>query len=534
VKASEELKERLVKHQDGKCFICGGEIESEPLSNLEVDHIISRDEGGRDEESNYAAAHKRCNRSRGARPLLLAQRIKKFEIDKKKHKEKLTLGKVLELFRDGEDGRELKIRHLDEGKVQINYEEEGTEKELTPLLYNDPTAGDFTSIFTQLPIKYIDHDKELNPRPISDKNINLISEFYNKRPQLHVCLCRAEGPPLNERFQKYKVLLFDGQHKAAAQLYNDCKKLPVRIFIGCDKTKLKDVNYRAHTELVQMEFFKSIVAEVGYGLFGGRFKDYLEAGGKPPSEAGFLDSLDFGQREKTKKDFERWLQYGILHPDEVSRDAESNRMTPYIEEEKTREKRKPISYDTFHHTFYKYFVYRRPSKAHVDDEENYLRIVERENLVKLMNIVTKKVLEGKYREDMGIYRIEHRLGKGEKIPPEHVKAYRMFRKQICVVWCEVLRDAIKTALKLRGKLTETNAKEGKIFWCKLDEDDWKMIEKMVDRICNHKLWLLDKKEIIDAIKLNRKEEAVKLVTEGVVGEEKVIDQPINLQYVMGP
>jgi len=82
-----------------------------------------------------------------------------------------------------------------------------------------------------------------------------------------------------------KVLQFDGQHKAVSQLYNERKYLILRIFIKEDKEKLKETNWRAHTELRQIEFFKSISARVGSGIFAKRFRKYLESTEDYKSEA---------------------------------------------------------------------------------------------------------------------------------------------------------------------------------------------------------------------------------------------------------
>jgi hypothetical protein len=532
----EEVLERLSKFQDGKCFLCEESLGTVILESLEVDHIIPLAEGGRDDESNWALLHKECNRKKGTKPLLLARNLHRFEKDKRKFEENFKLGKVLEVFR-GTDGDYLKIKFLSENRAEILYknEKEVEIKEQIPV-YDDPSGSGFTSIFVTLPIKYVFHDAELNPRPVSEKDANLIEEFYYKNPQLHVCLCRIEEMGEEGGYKKVKVLLFDGQHKAVAQLYNGKKCLPLRIFLKYDKERLKAVNFRAHTELVQMEFFRSITAEVGSGLFADKFKEYLNKHAlEIVSERAFLESIESPkERKDTKKNFYLWLEHIILHPEKTHPEKE-NKMTRFIEEEKTRERQKPISYDSFKKTFVRFFVYRDFAEEPITHMEysNYLRFLERDNLIKLMNMIAEKVLVGKFDEKIGAHKLEESIRKGVKVPDEHVKAYRIFRPKAFEVWCEVLSEAIKTFLKFREKLSEKYAKEGKILWCKIDEEEWKQIEKMVARIINHKLWEAKDPIVVEAIGTTKKDVAERLLTEGKVGEQKVFEPPINSSYVLG-
>jgi len=81
-------------------------------------------------------------------------------------------------------------------------------------------------------------------------------------------------------------------------------------------------------------------------------------------------------------------------------------------------------------------------------------------------------------------------------------------------------------------ISEKYAKEGKILWCKIDEEEWKQIEKMVTRIINHKLWEAKDPIVVEAIGTTKKDIAEKLLTEGKVGEQKVFEPPINSSYVL--
>lgn len=58
-----------------------------------------------------------------------------------------------------------------------------------------------------------DHER-INPRSIGGSLNKLVEEFHKRRPQLHVGLAWVEGDG-----GKSKVKVFDGQHKATAQVW---------------------------------------------------------------------------------------------------------------------------------------------------------------------------------------------------------------------------------------------------------------------------------------------------------------------------
>lgn len=160
-----------------------------------------------------------------------------------------------------------------------------------------------------------------------------------------------------------------------------------------------------------------------------------------------------------KKEFVQWLKHGILYPKEFDPEAEDNKMTPFIEGEKTMKRGKPTSYDAFEKTFTKHFVYTKLIEDRIDpNTEEYFRIIERTNVVKLMSIIAEKALINKFDEKIGAYKIEERLRRCKNIPEMYVKAFRIFRPN--EVWCKLLRDCIEVFLKTRGKLPDTYAEEG--------------------------------------------------------------------------
>jgi hypothetical protein len=91
---------------------------------------------------------------------------------------------------------------------------------------------------------------------------------------------------------------------------------------------------------------------------------------------------------------------------------------------------------------------------------------------------------GKFDTDLGTYQIEKRLQKGENIPEDHLRAFRMSKEEVLYNWLDVIRKIIKRYFLLQGRTFD----ESRLFQYKFPEPLWESIRKVVRNISKLSLW----------------------------------------------
>ena len=268
-----ELERRLLDRQSGNCFICDEQIDLVlHQGQLDIDHIIPLAQQGADGENNFALTHSSCNRMKGASDLRVARRIMEFdklqEMARKEGERGANLGHLLRKHGGAQWPLRLQIK---DDWLEYSLAETGDPRVLKVPVFKDPLSG-MESCFTVLPLAYLHHDDRINPRSIGSNLRGLIEEFMKKRPQLQISL--AWWAPESDSSGPVKV--FDGQHKAAAQILLGVKALPVRIFINPDINVLLTANTNAGDKLRQVAFDVAVLRHLGNTLYTERVRQYKE------------------------------------------------------------------------------------------------------------------------------------------------------------------------------------------------------------------------------------------------------------------
>jgi hypothetical protein len=475
------LEKRLLDRQSGKCFICEKSIDLViHEGNLDVDHIDPLLEGGLDDENNFALTHAPCNRSKSASDLRVARRMAQFEQlhsdAKAKGARGANLGHLLEQY----GGACAQLR-LDRTDTRIRYAlSEAGDPTIQDLpLYTDALSG-MQYFFAVLPIEYLHHDDRINPRSIGENIRGLIEEFMKKRPQLHVSLGwwapDAEG--------QGRVKVFDGQHKAAAQILLGVKRLPVRVFISPDVEVILQANTNAGGKLRQVAFDTAVMRHLGSTIFTDRVKTYQQMKGLPE------DNYSFSEKDLVsffKGEHREMLRY-IL---DSARDAitynQDNRLMEFVEWAGKGADR-PLSYSSVEKTFFSEFLFKGALSSPIDegmDRGDNSRMLERQQMVKLMALFAKVFFIGKWDPEVGGRRVENRLQKGETIPEDHLRAWRVAREEILAVLLQWVRLVIENYFAFTGQMVD----KAQLFQVKYPDTLWLRIEAFLNSVAKLPCWI---------------------------------------------
>lgn len=474
-----DLIKKLHSSQKEKCFICDGKIDLElHKDTLDVDHIIPIKMKGADNPTNFALTHSSCNRSKQASDLNVARILAGFS----KLKEKISgdnRGPNLEDILIENTGSKYSLKfEINDNNIRYSFPDIGDNTIYSTNIFIDKLSG-FKYFFVVLPIEYIYHDDKINPRSIGANISKLVQEFYLKRPQLHISLGW-----INTEFSDGIVKIFDGQHKAAAQILLGVRQLPVRIFINPDIDILLTTNTNAGTILRQVAFDKSVQRHLGSALYIDRVEQYIKDHNLNEDDFSFSEKELIKYFKGESKEMKRYILDSIR--DNITHNSE-NKLKDYVDFG-GRGKEKPLSYSTIERTFYSFFIYQDSLETPIDcllEEGENPRELEKGQILELMNIIADEIYIGKFDSDIGTSQIENKIQKGEDIPLNHLKSFRMSREEIIYNWLKYIEQIIKNFFIMQGKPIN----EDKLFQYKFPESLWDRIRMFLINLSNLPIWI---------------------------------------------
>lgn len=473
------LIQRLHAAQHGTCFICEKPIDLKLHGDsIDIDHVEPLTVGGKDGEENFALAHASCNRSKQASDLRVARVLARFD-------------RIRVTCAEQNRGPNLAdvLAEYGGAKHELSFEAVGTEMRLTFASTGDPTIqsiplytdplSKLRYFFADLPIEYLHHDDRINPRNIGGSLAGLVEEFHRGRPQLHAALAWtdcARGPGL--------VKVFDGQHKASAQVLLGVRSLPVRVFVDPDPDLLLTTNTNAGTTLRQVAFDKSVQRRLGKSLFNDRLERYRKEKGLSDDDESMsekdLVSFFKGESREIKRYALDAVRAAITHHPE-------NELTRYVEfGGKSTEK--PLSYSTIEKTFLSFFIYPElldtPLNYKADDGLNP-RQLEIDQVVRLMNLVAEVLLVDQFDMELGTGRLENKVQKGEDIPEPHLRAFRMCKEEILYSWLSYVRQIVQLHFTMAGQPFD----QTRSFQYKFPEELWDRLRAYLLNLRALTLWV---------------------------------------------
>ncbi|WP_310625118.1 HNH endonuclease signature motif containing protein [Limnohabitans sp.] len=473
-----DLEQKLWVVQHGNCFICEKSMDLVlHKDGLDVDHVIPLKAGGRDDSSNFALTHASCNRSKQATHLEVARILQRFVSLKEALESENRSPNLSDILKQAGGGKAELTFKLSSDLIEFTLNDAGDNTIRALPVHQDELSG-FRYFFVKLPIRYLRHDDRINPRPIGANIGKLVEEFHQRRPQLHIPLAW-----MTSSHGKSAVHVFDGQHKAAAQIMLGVQELPVRVFIDPEADTLITTNFNAGTSLKQVAFDKSVQRHLGSTLYRDRIDRYRLETERAQDDLSFSERDLVNHYKGQSREMKRYILDAVRDAVTSSPD---NKLRDFIDYG-GRGKERPLSYSSVDKTFYSFFVYQEVLESRLDyglESAENPRELETAQIVRLMNVIAEEIYIGKFDSDIGTDKIESRLQKGEQFALPHLRAFRMSKEEVVYNWLKFVQQIAYNYFINMGKPIQ----EERLFQNPFPEQLWNNIRNFIRSLAELPLW----------------------------------------------
>lgn len=442
----EEKQSLLTRHND--CYICGETLEGYSRSEIQFDHIYNYADGYPQELSNFAPVHAspderklNCHAAKGRKaPIDYREEVRiRKRLASVQGLADLCPNAIPSVFSISADKRTLSFNG-----VQL------------PLYNQKIGAKDNLYFFHELETKYIENDNEIQLRPLEAKTLPLI--FHLKSSvQLLPSLGRLD--PTTKT-----VKLFDGQHKAVAQIIGNNKdRIPCLVFVAPDVNDLRVTVYEAHTDFVQQRYKKSHIDAKLADIYAQRIEAFRKRIGNllaPFSEADIL-------RGESVPNIRNFILSSILKEIRINTDV----IRLYAAESRTDQKQRPILWQSIE-KFISKFCNLSAVEELSESDANY-RSDEIDNLTFLLNRIEEYAIKGKWNPENPASK-HHRMSR------------TFFYRTAFNNWVNTLEEGLRFSLEqMRGSKVYGSLCYQKAF----SSDVRKRFDAIVKRLFEHPLWV---------------------------------------------
>jgi hypothetical protein len=409
------------------------------------------------------------------------QVIKKLFED---YQEKVGLQLVLNLFSRSRQADLIPVQFSEGGSEGI-LECLGTQRK-GPVFTEARTGKRYFHV--HLPPDVLCADTTVNPRGLVKSRLLALTEaFVNKETRF--ASSNARLVPLEDA--SFVVMVFDGSHGAAAELFAGSPIVPVKLYLPhqLNDDEVLHWNNHAHMELRQQEFRGQVLLRKRNDAFQKRMKDFMKDKRYAiKSESEFLRFVSplerNGMAAALVEDVIDHVLYGEIEregPEGPTQDKACN-LAKFINlEDQSRRGGKLLSFALVRSTLFNHFISYEP--CHFDKakgrEEDDPREREKLNMTRLGNLIAKYTLQGKWNEHETV----EVTGKKVKAPTaEALSSERLWKKGAVRFWSGELKNAIALILAVAG--SDVN----RIFQLQIASDRWQQVESAVKRLASYQAW----------------------------------------------
>jgi len=444
---TQEEKDILLKKYKN-CYICLKPLEGYSKSEIEFDHIYNYADGYPQDLSNFAPVHAskdprklNCHKDKGRKsPFEYREEVRvKTRLAEITGLNDLCKNPVPVIYKISDDKKSIEIN----GEVFK--------------LFNQKIGNeDNYYFFGDIDISNIENDEKIQLRPLEPKILPLV---FNLKTSLQLLPSLGRLDP-----ESKTIKIFDGQHKAVAQIVgNNKKNIMCTVFVEPNIDKLRLVIYQAHTDFVQQRYKKSHIDAKLADIYKQKISAYREKVGDPYAKYSEKDILN----GESKADISRFLLASIL--DEVQQ--ERSFIRDYAASNRTEQKRKPILWQSIERIV-KSLCNLEPVDEYSDSESNY-RSEEIENLCFILDQIEAFSIKNKWEPD-------------NPDAINHILSRTYYYRTSFNNWLDVLQEALKYAFEqMYGKKIYNAICYQKNFPPEVRERFSNIIKKLFE----HPLWI---------------------------------------------
>ncbi|MHB8277749.1 MAG: hypothetical protein ACYDIA_08875 [Candidatus Humimicrobiaceae bacterium] len=460
----EEKQDLLNRNKN--CYICMKPLEGYSNTEIEFDHIYNYVDGYSQELSNFAPVHAssdprklNCHKNKGRKsPYDYREEVRvKTKLDEITGLKDLCKNPIPVVYKISDDKKEVEINGE---KLKLYNQKIGT--------------ADNYYFFGEIDVANIENDDKIQLRPLEPKILPLV---FNLKTSVQLLPSLGRLDP-----ESRTIKIFDGQHKAVAQIIgNNKKKIMCIVFVEPDIDKLRLVVYQAHTDFVQQRYKKSHIDAKLADIYKQKISAFRERVGDPKARYSEKDILN----GESKANISKFLLASVISEIQQERSF----IRDYAALSRTEQKRKPILWQSIERII-KNFCSLEPVSEYSDSENNF-RSEEIENLCFILDQIEEFSIKNKWDPD-----------NSDSI--NHILSRTYYYRTAFNNWIDVLRESLRFALEqMHGRKIYNAICYQKNFSPEIRE----RFSNIIKKLFYHPLWV--KEEIQNEIAKTNQDSVVK-------------------------
>jgi len=453
---TDEEKKKVRDNYGNRCYICELPLDDYDDGEIQYDHIYAHfaEIAGGEELDKFAPIHassnpakRNCHGGKGTNSW--------FEY-KEEIRIKNKLSNISGLKDICKNAKLCLFKMINDSEIEFNGKR-------IPF-YNQRLSGkDNFYFFDEVDIEYLENDDLIQLRPLEDKILPLTLHLRSSM-QLLPSLGRLDT-------KEKKIKIFDGQHKAVAQIVgNNKKSIPCIIFVNPDIPSLQATVFDAHSKFLQQRYKRSHIMDKIAEQYKAKVEQWKAIHGDIPfSEMDILK----GEHKPNRRRFILASILGELSSCSVFIEANYNFEKDFVDTTKKKGARQnPMLWDNYERLI-GILVNLELISETADSLKNY-RADEIDNLKFLLSL-------------MYWYAIKDKWNPNNSESEGHLLAVRYFYDKVFEVYCPILTKALRYSYeqKMDRALGED---EGLCYREQFSEDIKKRFARIFDRLFNHGIW----------------------------------------------